>query len=99
MVLFLDDPRVPLSNVHVERQQRRAAIGRRNWLFAGSDEAARRFAILHTLIFNCDLFAAPLFEYLRDVKDLRANIGSIAASYVPNWARVGQPDVRHSARC
>jgi len=66
LILFLDDPRVPLSNAHVERQQRRTAIGRRNWLFAGSDDAARRFAILHTLIVNCDLVGAPPFEYLRD---------------------------------
>jgi hypothetical protein len=28
LVIFLDDPRVPLSNAHVERQQRRTAIGR-----------------------------------------------------------------------
>jgi transposase len=67
LILFLDDPRVPLSNAHVERQQRRTAIGRRNWLFAGSDDAARRFAILHTLIVNCALVGAPPFEYLRDV--------------------------------
>ena len=67
LVVFLDDPRVPLSNAHVERQQRRTAIGRRNFLFAGSDDAARRFAILHTLILNCDLVGAPPFEYLRDV--------------------------------
>jgi len=67
LVVFLDDPRVPLSNAHVERQQRRTAIGRRNFLFAGSDDAARRFAILHTLILNCDLVGAPPFEYLRDI--------------------------------
>ena len=67
LVLFLDDPRVPLSNAHVERQQRRTAIGRKNFLFAGSDDGARRFAILHTLIVNCDLVGAPPFEYLRDV--------------------------------
>jgi transposase len=66
LILFLDDPRIPLSNAHVERQQRRTAIGRRNWLFAGSDDAARRFAILHTLIVNCNLVGAPPFEYLRD---------------------------------
>lgn len=66
LVLFLDDPRVPLSNAHVERQQRRTAIGRRNFLFAGSDDGARRFAILHTLIVSCDLVGAPPFEYLRD---------------------------------
>jgi len=67
LILFLDDPRVPLSNAHVERQQRRTAIGRRNFLFAGSDDSARRFAILHTLIVNCDLVGAPPFEYLRDI--------------------------------
>ena len=66
LILFLDDPRVPLSNAHVERQQRRTAIGRKNFLFAGSDDGARRFAILHTLIVNCDLVGAPPFEYLRD---------------------------------
>jgi transposase len=67
LTVFLDDPRVPLSNAHVERQQRRTAIGRRNFLFAGSDDGARRFAMLHTLIVNCDLVGAPPFEYLRDV--------------------------------
>jgi len=66
LVLFLDDPRVPLSNAHVERQQRRTAIGRKNFLFAGSDDGARRFAILQTLVVNCDLVGAPPFEYLRD---------------------------------
>jgi transposase len=66
LILFLDDPRVPLSNAHVERQQRRTAIGRNNFLFAGSDDGARRFAMLHTLIVNCDLVGAPPFEYLRD---------------------------------
>jgi transposase len=67
LIVFLDDPRVPLSNAHVERQQRRTAIGRRNFLFAGSDDAAQRFAVLHTLIVNCDLVGAPPFEYLRDI--------------------------------
>jgi hypothetical protein len=67
LIVFLDDPRVPLSNAHVERQQRRTAVGRRNFLFAGSDDGARRFAMLHTLIVNCDLVGAPPFEYLRDI--------------------------------
>jgi transposase len=73
LIVFLDDPRVPLSNAHVERQQRRTAIGRRNFLFAGSDDGARRFAILHTLIVNCDLVGAPPFEYLRDIFGRLAN--------------------------
>lgn len=67
LTVFLEDPRVPLSNAHVERQQRRTALGRKNYLFAGSDEGARRLAILQTLIICCDLAGAPPFEYLRDL--------------------------------
>lgn len=75
LTVFLDDPRVPLSNAHVERQQRRTALGRKNYLFAGSDDAGRRLAILQTLIVACDLVDAPPFEYLRDV------FGKIAAGW------------------
>ena len=67
LMVFLDDPRVPLSNAHVERQQRRTALMRKNSLFAGSDEGGRRLAILETAVVNCDLAGVPLFEYLRDV--------------------------------
>jgi transposase len=101
LVLFLDDPRVPLSNAHVERQQRRTAIGRRNWLFAGSDDAARRFAILHTLIINCDLVGAPPFEYLRDVFRHLADDWPMArirellpAAWLANQRRQQQPPDR-----
>jgi transposase len=69
LVVFLDDPRVPLSNIHVEQQQRRTALGRKNYLFAGSDEGATRLAILQTLVINCELAKVPMFEYLRDVLD------------------------------
>lgn len=67
LVVFLDDPRVPLSNAHVERQQRRTALGRKNFLFGGSDDGARRFAIGQSLIVNCALVGASPFEYLRDI--------------------------------
>ncbi len=67
LTAFLDDPRIPLSNIIVEQQQRRTALGRKNYLFAGSDEGGRRLAILQTLIVCCDLADAPPVEYLRDV--------------------------------
>jgi transposase len=75
LTVFLDDPRVPLSNAHVERQQRRTALGRKNYLFAGSDEGGRRLAILQTLIICCDLVGAPPFAYLRDL------FGKLAAGW------------------
>jgi transposase len=67
LVVFLDDARVPLSNAHVERQQRKTGLGRKNYLFAGSDQGGRRLATLTTLITNCKLHGVSTFEYLRDV--------------------------------
>jgi len=65
--VFLDDGRVPLSkNAHVERQQRRTVLGRKNYLFSGSDDGARRLAILQTFVVNCDLAKIPMWQYLRD---------------------------------
>lgn len=67
LCVFLEDGRVPLSNIHVERQQRRTALGRKNYLFAGSDEGAKRLAVLQTFVVLCDLLDTDVFEYLRDV--------------------------------
>jgi transposase len=43
------------------------ALGRKNWLFAGSFEGARRAALLYSLVQGCTLAGVPTFEYLRDV--------------------------------
>jgi len=43
-----------LVSIHgVERQIRRIAMGRKNWLFAGSDAVARRAVILYSIIGTC----------------------------------------------
>ena len=52
---FLDDGRVCLSNNAAERALRGVAQGRKNWLFAGSDEGGRRAAAVYTLIETCKL--------------------------------------------
>jgi transposase len=67
LIVFLEDARVPIDNLHVERRHRPAAIGRRNYLFCGSDQGARRHAIISTLLGNCAVVGANPFEYLRDV--------------------------------
>jgi len=67
LCVFLDDPRVPLSNAHVERNQRKTGLTRKNSLFAGSDKGAERLATLLTILNNCWLHRVPTFEYLRDV--------------------------------
>jgi transposase len=43
------------------------AVGRKNWLFAGSFEGARRAALLYSLVQSCKLINVPPFAYLKDV--------------------------------
>lgn len=47
---FLDDGRVPLDNNLAERRLRAIAVGRKNYLFAGSDAAAARSALFYTFV-------------------------------------------------
>lgn len=47
---FLDDGRVCLSNNAAERALRGIALGRKSWLFAGSDRGGRRAAAMYSLI-------------------------------------------------
>src|SRR5207248_4696504 len=47
---FLEDGRICLSNNAAERALRGIALGRKSWLFAGSDRGGERAAIMYTLI-------------------------------------------------
>lgn len=64
---YLDDGDLDIDNNEAERALRRVAIGRKNWLFAGSDEGGRRAAIIYSLISTCRRHEVNPFEYLRDV--------------------------------
>lgn len=64
---FLEDGRLPLDNGEVERLIRLIAIGRNNYLFAGSDAAGQRAAHAYTLVLSCYRLSMDLWAYLRDV--------------------------------
>ncbi len=64
---FLDDGRLPISNAHVERLIRTVALFRKNSLFVGSVEAGQRFAVLLTLLLECELAGANPWQYLAEV--------------------------------
>ncbi len=64
---FLDDARLKLDNNTAERQLRRVAVGRKNWLFAGSENGAETACVLYSLLATCKLHGVNPFEYLRDV--------------------------------
>jgi transposase len=56
-----------IDNNDAERAIRAVALGRKNWLFAGSEGAGHRAAVLMTLIGTCKLQGVEPFRYLRDV--------------------------------
>jgi transposase len=64
---FVDDGRLAIDNNAAENQLRGVALGRKNWLFAGSLEGAKRAALLYSLVQSCALIDVPPFDYLKDV--------------------------------
>jgi len=64
---FLDDGRLPLHNNASELQLRREVVGRRNWLFVGSDEAAEVNTTFVSLLASCGLHKLEPWAYLRDL--------------------------------
>lgn len=64
---YLDDGRIELDNMIAERALRPIAIGRRNYLFAGSDNGGHRAAILYSLIGSARLNGLDPEAYLRYV--------------------------------
>jgi transposase len=64
---FLDDGRVCLTNNAAERALRGLALGRKAWLFAGSDRGGQRAAILYSLIVTAKLNNVDPQAWLADV--------------------------------
>jgi transposase len=64
---FLDDGRICLSNNGAERALRGIALGRRSWLFAGSDRGGERAAAIYTLIPTAKLNDINPQAWLADV--------------------------------
>ena len=64
---FLDDGQLPIDNNWAENQIRPSAIGRKNWLFAGSLRAGQRAAAIMSLIQSVKLNGHDPYAYLKDV--------------------------------
>lgn len=57
----------PVDNNASERALRAAALGRKNWLFVGHDEAGENVAGLFSLVATCDANGVNPAEYIADV--------------------------------
>src|SRR5262249_35977870 len=64
---FLEDGRICLSNNAAERALRGIALGRKSWLFAGSDRGGERAAVMYTMIQTAKLNGVDPQSWLADV--------------------------------
>jgi transposase len=64
---YLDDGAVPIDNNWIENQIRPWALGRSNWLFAGSLRSGKRAAAIMSLIHSARLNGHDPYAYLKDV--------------------------------
>jgi len=84
---YVEDGRLEIDNNACERQMRAVAVGRKNWLFAGSKDGGRRAAVLYSVLQSAKAAGVEPFAYLRDVLE---RIGTMPADRVvdllpANW--------------
>ncbi|SPJ25951.1 hypothetical protein PAA8504_03807 [Palleronia abyssalis] len=89
---FLDDGRICLTNNAAERALRGVALGRKSWLFAGSERGGDRAAFIYSLIVTAKMNDIDPQAWLADVL---ARLPDMTASQVPdllpwNWAPTRQ---------
>jgi transposase len=73
---FLDDGRLPLHNNISELNLRRQVVGRKNWLFVGSDDGADVNTVFVSLLASCRMHEIEPLAYMRDLLCL-----------LPRWPR------------
>ena len=64
---YLDDGSLPIDNNWAENQMRPWALGRKNWLFAGSLRSGQRAAVIMSLVQSARLNGIDAYAYLADV--------------------------------
>ena len=66
---FTEDERLPIDNNAVERALRRVAIGRKNWLFLGSETGGQTAATIMSLLGTCWANKVNAWAYMKDLLD------------------------------
>ena len=87
LMLYTTDGKLNIDNNPVENSIRPVALGRKNYLFAGSHDAARRSAMLYSLMGTCKLHGINPFIWVKDILQRINNypINKIAELLPHNW--------------
>ena len=96
---YTEDGRLKVDNNGAEQAMRPIALGRKNWLFAGSEAAAHRTAILCSLVQTCKHLQINPFVYLRDVIErISTHPARLVLELTPReWKRLRQDSVAQAA--
>lgn len=83
LLCYLEDGRIEIDNNRSERAIRDAVIGRKNWLFAGSDAGGRRAAIIYSVLATCKENGVEPWAYLKDALQRLPTFRGDIASLTP----------------
>jgi transposase len=85
LVRYLDDGFLDIDNNVAELALRHIAIGRKNWLFAGSANGARTAAILFSVTSTCHRHRVDAFAYLRDLLERLSHDPKPSPEVLRDW--------------
>ena len=84
---FVDDGHLPIDNNAVEREMKAVAVGRKNWLFFGSERGGRAAAIIYSIIASARRHDLDVWQYLGDILRRLADLkpGELPALLPDAW--------------
>jgi transposase len=88
---FLSDGRLAIDNNEAERDLRRIAVGRKNWLFVGSRDGGERAGIILTVIASAHRHDLDVWAYLRDVLERLAKGEGDLEQLLPDVWKAAHP--------
>jgi transposase len=96
---YLDDGNVPIDNNAAENAVRPLCVGRKNWLFVGSQQAGERAAVVMSLIESAKLNGHEPWAYLKDVFERLPTLKQrdLAQLLPHNWRPANDPTVPNTA--
>ena len=89
---FLSDGRIEIDNNISENHLRRVAIGRKNWLFVGSERGGERLATILSVVASAHRHHLDLWSYLKDVLERLASGTGDLESLLPDVWKRSHPD-------
>ena len=90
LCIYATDGRLCIDNNPIENAVRPVAIGRKNYLFAGSHEAAQRAAMMYSLLATCRMHNINPYEWLKDVliRMPDYDVKNLAELLPQNWKKL-----------